>query len=289
MKRSIIYLLLLPFLGACSPDQTQPDTNSNDMRPFPDPKSYWCQRLDQVVIDGNLDEWSNVAWTDYFQDIEGAGKPEPRFKTRAKMAWNNDYLFIAAELEEPHVWATLTKRDTIIFYDNDFEVFIDPDGDNHHYYELEVNALETAWDLLLTMPYRDFGHVIDSWDISGLDVGVAIQGTLNNPEDQDQGWTVELALPFRVLEECNSKGVPRLKETSGELTFLVWNGRSMLLMVAMSKERTQRPAKHFLKIIGCGHRSTISICICPSIGDILCSLNQRSRQLTPGLPRQMSN
>ncbi|MFO0826191.1 MAG: hypothetical protein U0792_24250 [Gemmataceae bacterium] len=46
-------------------------------------------------------------------------------------AWNDEAIFIAAELEEPHVWATLTEHDSVIFHDNDFEVFLDPDGDNH--------------------------------------------------------------------------------------------------------------------------------------------------------------
>jgi hypothetical protein len=43
---------------------------------------------------------------------------------------------------------------SIIFHDNDFEVFIDPDGDNWQYYELEVNARGQVWDLLLIRPYR---------------------------------------------------------------------------------------------------------------------------------------
>jgi|GEM_PF-5265226 len=42
-----------------------------------------------------------------------------------------------------------------VFYDNDFEVFIDPDGDTHRYYELEINAFGTEWDLFLDRPYRD--------------------------------------------------------------------------------------------------------------------------------------
>ena len=83
--------------------------------------------------------------------------PRPRFRTRAKMLWDDEYFYIAAELEEPHVWGTLTQHDSVIFHDNDFEVFIDPDGDNHEYYEIEINALNTEWDLFLTKPYRDGG------------------------------------------------------------------------------------------------------------------------------------
>lgn len=34
------------------------------------------------------------------------------------------------------------------------QVFLDPDGDNLHYYEIEINGLGATWDLLLGRPYR---------------------------------------------------------------------------------------------------------------------------------------
>ena len=101
--------------------------------------------------------WQAAPWTDGFVDIEGDRKPQPRFRTRVKMLWDDEHFYVAAELEEPHVWGTLTKHDSVIFHDNDFEVFIDPDGDNHEYYEFEINALNTEWDLFLKKPYRDGG------------------------------------------------------------------------------------------------------------------------------------
>ena len=42
--------------------------------------------------------------------------------------------------------ARLTQRDTIIYYDNDFEVFIDPDWDGHNYFEIETNARGVIFD-----------------------------------------------------------------------------------------------------------------------------------------------
>jgi hypothetical protein len=124
------------------------------------------------------------------------------------MLWDDHYFYIAAEMEEPHVWATLVDRDAVIFQDNDFEVFIDPNGDTHEYYELEVNALGTEWDLLLVKPYRDGGPAIDSWDIQGLKTAVAVDGTLNDPTDEDGGWSIEIAIPWTVLEECAHKPAP---------------------------------------------------------------------------------
>jgi len=84
---------------------------------------------------------------------------------------------------QPHVWGNLKQRDTVIYLNNDFEIFIDPDGDTHNYYEFEFNALNTLWDLFLTKPYREKTVVLDNWDASGLISAVHVDGTLNNPND----------------------------------------------------------------------------------------------------------
>jgi len=169
------------------------------------PKSYHCQRADSdILIDGKLDDdaWENAPWSDPFVDIEGDAKPVPRYRTQVKMLWDDRCLYIAAEMEEPHVWGTILKRDSVIFRDNDFEVFLDPDGDNHEYAELEINALNTQWDLLLPKPYRDNGHPLDCWNIEGLLTAVHVSGTVNDPTDFDKNWTLEIALPWRGLEMC---------------------------------------------------------------------------------------
>ncbi len=175
------------------------------------PRGYICPRVERpIVVDGKLDDaaWAGAAWSDDFVDIEGEIQPRPGYRTRVKMAWDQDALYIGAQLEEPHVWATLTEHDAVIFQDNDFEVFIDPDGDNHQYYEVEINALGTEWDLRLVKPYRDGGPALNEWEIPGLRMAVHIDGTLNDPRDVDRGWTVELAFPWKVLGEYAGRPVP---------------------------------------------------------------------------------
>ena len=175
------------------------------------PKNYIaCKTSEPLTIDGKLDDasWRAVPWTDDFVDIEGSLRPQPRYRTRAKMLWDNGFFYVGAELEEPHVWATLTKRDAVIYNDNDFEVFIDPDGDNHEYYELEMNAFNTVWDLLLPKPYKDGGSAVESWNIEGLKTAVHVRGTLNSPGDTDSGWSVEIAMPWAALQEYAHRPVP---------------------------------------------------------------------------------
>jgi len=168
------------------------------------PEQYVCYRASEPLeINGQFDEddWQKAIRSKYFVDIEGSLKPHPRFWTYIKMLWNDDYFYIAATIQEPHIWATIIERDAVIYQDNDFEVFIDPDGDSHNYYEVEINAFGTFWDLMLIKPYRDGGPAINAWDIYGLETGVEIDGTVNNPSDIDSQWRVEMAIPWDVLAQ----------------------------------------------------------------------------------------
>lgn len=173
------------------------------------PKHYVCRRAPgPLEPDGRLDKpfWAGVPWTDDFVDIEGDLKPKPPKRTRVKMQWDDDYWYFGAELEEDQIWATLTERDSVIFHDNDFEIFIDPDGDTHHYYEFEINALNTVWDLFLVKPYRDGGPPLNGWDIAGLKTAVHIDGELNRPGAANRGWSLEVAMPWASLRECAPGG-----------------------------------------------------------------------------------
>ena len=167
-------------------------------------RAYVCHRADgAITIDGHVDDtaWQSAPWSEAFVDILGGDAPEPAHRTRFRMLWDDDYLYVAAMLEEPHVWGTLTDRDAIMYRDDDFELFLDPDGDTHGYYEIEINALGAVWDLLLVKPYRDGGPAISAWDIRGLRSAVAVDGTINDPADADGGWTVELAIPWHAITE----------------------------------------------------------------------------------------
>lgn len=205
INSKVLTLLLVILANSCT--YSQKKINYEHPIPFA-PEKYACyQTSESLKIDGILDEaaWTAAAWTNDFRDIEGDLKAKPPLKTNAKMLWDDDYFYIAAQIEEPHLWATLTQRDTIIFLDDDFEVFIDPDGNGLNYYEFELNELNTVWDLLMLRPYRDtisgLPHYVFNWNLPEWKTAVSLQGTLNDPSDEDQGWTVEMAIPWSALEE----------------------------------------------------------------------------------------
>eukprot|EP00038_Savillea_parva_P012574 m.205560 g.205560 ORF g.205560 m.205560 type:complete len:442 (-) comp22997_c0_seq1:178-1503(-) len=200
-----------------------------------------------ITIDGSLDEsvWQEVAFTRSNPDICGDAthcpasngrykdypcgtnccseklKPNtcgtPRYTTRQKIRWDDNYLYVGAEIEEPQVWANNTKHDSVIFTDNDYEVFISPDGSNHYYKEYEMNARGAWWDLCLNKPYTNGGYENSSrvfnqsgWDDPGLRTAAKVLGcTLNDPMSGPcRGWSVEIAFPLAAISLNNTNTVP---------------------------------------------------------------------------------
>jgi hypothetical protein len=158
------------------------------------------------------------------------------YNTQAAVLWNKDFLYIGFWIEEPFVKATQTERDSIVFLENDVEVFIDG-GDC--YYELEINALNTVYEVFFIwrdayqkgsrfdVPEFDvysekavtFGGDYDrsgasfwwgrhprglrwaflDWDMPGLQTAVMIDGKINDDSVVDKGWQVEIAIPWKGM------------------------------------------------------------------------------------------
>ena len=200
-----------------------------------------------ISVDGKLNDpaWEEVDWSEHFVDI--SLDQTPRLMTRAKVRWSNKWLYVAAELEEHQIWANIShtchcqddQSDQVIFHDNDFEIFINPDGSNHNYKEFEINAVNQTWDLLLNKPYGDGGYENSSrvFGSAGFDMqpplvcGTDIQPgeALNNPRVAGKHWTVEVALPMeKLLEGSLSASSPqhgdfwRINFSRVEWPVLVW-------------------------------------------------------------------
>ena len=200
IKNNLWTALLL--LASCS--QPVSKDKAIDYKQVPDynPPTYVCYKAPAPIhIDGRLtdEEWGAIPVVSDFTDIEGGSRPAPELQTQVKIAYDDQGLYVGAILEEPHVWATITKHDAVIFHDNDFEIFLNPANDTHNYLEYEVNALGTVWDLFLTKPYRDNPQVLDNWELAGMKSAVYVDGTLNNPKDTDKSWSIEIFFPWSTI------------------------------------------------------------------------------------------
>ncbi|KAF0750697.1 hypothetical protein AaE_006616, partial [Aphanomyces astaci] len=198
------------------------------------PHRYTASHLtsvESIHIDGKLDEdaWTSAPWTVPFTDIIGPRHwSQPWFKTQVKMRYDDTFLYVGAYVEDTDVWATLTKRNSVVFNDNDFEIFVDPVGTTHNYKEFEVNAINTTWNLLLNKPYRDGGgenstrvdpvHGFDMVPL-GLRSAVYVKGRANDPSQHVHFWTVEVALPLAALAWKTTAVVPPRPGSSWRINF----------------------------------------------------------------------
>lgn len=214
MKR--LTFILISFSLVCSSLLHCQETLKIDIsKDLINPKQYIIPKtIERINIDGIANEtsWGLSYFTDNFIDIEGI--KTPKYKTKVKMLWDANYLYVFAELNEPHIWGNLKQRDTIIYYNNDFEIFIDPSGTGVGYGEIEINALNTVWDLYLNKPYRIGGKANFEWNLNNLKSAVKIHGTLNNPNDTDTLWTVEMAIPLKPFIGLKNK--PKTSPKEGE-------------------------------------------------------------------------
>ena len=127
-----------------------------------------CRRVaSRPTLNGRLDHpaWLAAEKSPRFADIVSG---EPGFyDTRAAALWDDEFLYVGFWAEEPFVRASLTKRDSLIFLENDLELFIDG-GDC--YYEFEVNALGTVYEVFFV--WKDAFNKFDAseWDLTRRNV-----------------------------------------------------------------------------------------------------------------------
>ena len=166
------------------------------------PLQYTVLRTaENMIIDGKDDEkdWSKAPWTQMFTDIETGGQIDPEQQARCKMLWDNHNLYLFVKLRERNLWASIRNHDAMVFQDNAFEMFVAPSEETYNYFEFQINAYGTVWDLFMPKPYRNGGTGLTSWDIKGLQKAIYLDGTLNNSEDTDRSWNIELAVPFTAV------------------------------------------------------------------------------------------
>ncbi|HEV2296441.1 MAG TPA: carbohydrate-binding family 9-like protein [Tepidisphaeraceae bacterium] len=179
------------------------------------PPTYACARtVAKIQIDGALDDaaWDSAGWTEDFIDIVGTSKPPPAHRTRAKLLWDEQFLYVAAEMIEPRVEATIRQRDKQLYTEQAFELFLDLGADGRNYLELQINPLNTVCDLAMDRPYRKNGKASVAFDLDGLRCAGRVQGTVNDASDADGGWTIELALPWADIKALSDDTVAPPRE-----------------------------------------------------------------------------
>lgn len=189
---------------------------------FPAP-TLVCPRVrdGSVRIDGDLND---EAWRDVpVAVIERDSRTGNATLTKAsvRVAWDSRYLYFAFDLEDKEIIGTLTKHDAELWREDVAEFFLDANGDETSYIEIEVNPLGTKYDAsvadyrpestwLLKGPMeQDMDATVRNFISRGMRVGVKVDGKINDPNGDDRGWTCEIAMPWEdIVRGTNTEHAP---------------------------------------------------------------------------------
>ncbi len=154
--------------------------------------------LKPITLDGRLDEqsWRSAVWTKPFGRPDGKAGAAP-VRTEAALLWDDKHLYVAFRCQDEDVWTSLREDDGDLWTQEAVELYVDADGDGKTYVELQVNPANALFDAYFPT-YRSDLKEARRWS-SRARHAVAVDGTLDNRDDRDRGWTVEIALPFDAV------------------------------------------------------------------------------------------
>ncbi len=171
---------------------------------------YDCRFTEEAItIDGRTDEpaWQAAVLIDRFTLPWLAPHDPPAMKaTRARLLWNREHLYVAADMDDGDLYADVKEHDGNTWTNDVFEIFLKPALEKPGYYEFHVTPNNTRFDLFL--PRR--GHVERFRREREFHVtsAVTVRGTLNRWDDRDEGWTVEMRIPWADLMPTGGRPEP---------------------------------------------------------------------------------
>lgn len=148
-----------------------------------------------IKVDGKIDpkEWSAASPAAEFIFPWDSQTGEKQ-KTRARLLWDDKFLYVAYEASDTDITAQVQGRDEFVYRDDTVEIFLNvKPSQTKVYYCAEVSVRGVVMD------YVCIGgqYYMRRYDFEGMQVGVSVDGTLNMRGDRDRGWSLEMAIPWK--------------------------------------------------------------------------------------------
>jgi hypothetical protein len=149
------------------------------------------------VLDGKLDDkcWEQAAPIEQFASF---WNKTPRAGTRAYLVWDDQALYYGATMTDTELRSFGTKRNDHLWKGDVFELFFKPNANRPEYYEFQANPRAVVFEC--AFPKRgDYPRDFSQAPVLGNQAVVTLSGTLDEPGDRDEGWTVEGRIPWTAF------------------------------------------------------------------------------------------
>jgi len=158
-----------------------------------------------ITVDGVLNEpvWKAAETIWLTDNLTGE---KPRQATAVRLLWDDEYLYVSFDCQDSDAWSTYTEHDDPLYNEEVVEIFLDPSGLLRVYFELQVSPRNVSFDSLILNDGGRSGEGrgpnfqgVTMWTCRGMKHAVVVRGDPTRRGTNDEGWTVELAVPFSQL------------------------------------------------------------------------------------------
>ncbi|MFC1693335.1 carbohydrate-binding family 9-like protein [Candidatus Latescibacterota bacterium] len=161
---------------------------------------------EKIVIDGILDEGDWVAAKSVGDFKFPWWKEGDKEQTEVKMLWDDTFLYVSFNCHDKYIWAEIYNTNADTYKDDCVELFWNPNPEAGFMYNMfEINCIGN----LLSVSNNFQQSIYDRESrILVPHIAQSIMGTVNNDEDVDSNWTIEMAFRFSDYTELYNGSIP---------------------------------------------------------------------------------
>ncbi len=219
--RTLLALSLLFFgINGCAmaprvPGGSPQMVSSRVQDPPAEVPSYVIPRREgPVVIDGLADDeaWAAAEPIHFIFPWDDVSQANAQ-TTVARMLYDDDALYIIYDCVDPYLHSEVTERDGPVYNEDAVEIFVAPNADDiSTYFGFEMNILGTLLDYVAYdggVERTPSESIRFQWRSEGVDIATTYEGTLNDHSDIDEGWVLEIRIPFDNFRHYGARIPPQ--------------------------------------------------------------------------------
>lgn len=168
--------------------------------------------ISSIAVDGRADDpdWARAEPIEFifpWNDV----KKEGAQSTVARLLWDEENLYVIYECIDPYLDSEITEHDGAVYQEDAVELFATPNPkDLSAYFGYEMNIKGTLLDYIAFDAGEHSTRSIHfEWQSEHVQIATTHNGTLNQHDDKDSGWTLEIAIPFANFRHLGGQIPPQ--------------------------------------------------------------------------------